>query len=106
MANSWEHADIFPAIARIISNVFATKQDFVTHDEIVDSILSDSEASSLVANAVSQSTETRTAEWIANNMVAWFSQRITVGDSVWSEYFDRERIDSKWAYRPKALPNA
>jgi hypothetical protein len=106
MANSWEHADIFPAIARIITHLFETKQDFVTHDEIVDSILTDSEASSIVANAVLQSTETRTADWIAHNMVAWFSQRITVGDSNWIELFDRTKIDSKWAYRPKTVTNA
>ncbi len=105
MTNSWEHADIFPAIARIITNVFDAKQDFVTHDEIVGSILSDSEASSLVANAVSQSKETRTADWIAHNMVAWFSQRITVGDSDWIEHFDRKKIDFKWAYRPKIASN-
>lgn len=106
MANSWEHADIFPVIARIISDVFGTKRDFVTHDEIVQSMLSDAEASSLVSNAVSQSTEPQSDKWIAHNMVAWFSQRITVGESSWIEGFDRKKIDAKWAYRPKAIPNA
>jgi Zn-dependent M28 family amino/carboxypeptidase len=106
MASTWEHADIFPAIARIISGIFEKKQDFVTHDEIVESILADSEASLLVANALSLSTNLQTADWIAHNMVAWFSQRITAGDSNWIDQFERKKIDFKWAYRPKSELNA
>ena len=44
----------------------------------------------------------QTAEWTAHNMVAWFSQRITVGESDWADQFERQKTDGKWAYRPKA----
>ncbi len=45
--------------------------------------------------------EDRTADWIAHNMVAWFSQRITVGESDWAARFDREKRNGKWAYRSR-----
>jgi len=34
-------------------------------------------------------------------MVAWFSQKITVGLSPWATLFDREKRDGVWAYRRK-----
>ena len=39
-------------------------------------------------------------EQVASNMVAWFSQRITVGQSKWSDHFERKRIEGSWSYRP------
>jgi hypothetical protein len=35
-------------------------------------------------------------EWLASNMVSWFSQRITVGESDWERAFERSRIDGLW----------
>ena len=106
MPNSWEHVDIFPVIARIIPASFDSTHDFVTHDDIVKALLTDTEAAPIIANAQDQSPEPHTAEWIAHNMVAWFSQRITVGESDWVQQFDRKKIDGKWAYRPKATSDA
>lgn len=101
MTASWEHADAFPVIARIIEARFVAKDDFITHDEITESLLSDPEGQNLIAAAMQESDEAHTAEWIAQNMVAWFSQRISVDESDWKERFNRTKIDSKWAYRPK-----
>lgn len=105
MPNSWEHVDIFPAIARIISASFDLTHDFVTHDDLVKRLLTDTEAAPIIATAKDQSEEPHTAEWIAHNMVAWFSQKITVGDSDWGHQFERQRVDGKWAYRPKTTFN-
>ena len=75
---------------------------YVTHDQITSSLLSGIEGSTLISAARDKLDEDRTAEWIAHKMVAWFSQRITVGESDWAGRFDRQKIDGKWAYRPKS----
>src|SRR4051812_23045288 len=102
MAASWEQIDVFPIIARIIEEQFAKNADFVEHDEITATLMADSEGASLIAQALQESQEAFTAEWVAHNMVAWFSQRISVGTSDWQDRFDRLKIDDKWAYKPKA----
>lgn len=106
MSKSWEHVDIFPLIARIIASSSHLTDDFVTHDDIVEALLTDTEAGPTIANARDQSREPQSAEWIAHNMVAWFSQRITIGESEWKQQFDRKKIDGKWAYRPKVILDA
>jgi hypothetical protein len=102
MASSWEHADVFPVIARIIEDRYTSKRDFVTHDEITASLVSDVEAASSIAQAMHDRDGGHTPDGVAGNMVAWFSQRITVGQSDWEHRFDRIKIDDKWAYKPKA----
>jgi hypothetical protein len=101
MAASWEHADVFPVIARLIEDRFAVKGDFVTHDEISASLVADSEGATIISQAL-ESGESHTPAWLAHNMVAWFSQRISVGESDWIGRFDRIKLDNKWAYKPKA----
>jgi len=99
----WEHADVFPVIARIIdAQCVSSDAGYVTHDQLTSALLADAEGSALIVSARDKLDEERTAEWIAHNMVAWFSQRITVGDSDWAERFDREKSGGKWAYRPRA----
>ena len=44
-------------------------------------------------------------EWLANNMVSWFSQRITVGESDWAQAFARTKIDGLWSYKPTVATN-
>jgi hypothetical protein len=102
MPNSWKQVDIFPVIARIITAFFQSSGDFVTHDAIVAELLTDSEAAPLIATDRDQSPEPHRADWIAHNMVAWFSQRITVGQSDWDQQFERDKINGKWAYRPRS----
>jgi len=102
MPISWEQPDIFPAIARIIAHSFESSGDFVTHETIVAALLNDSEAAPIIAHATEQSPEPHTSDWMAHNMAAWFSQRITVGGSDWAQRFERTKINGKWAYRPKS----
>lgn len=103
MVASWEHADVFPVIGRIIDTLYATKGDFVTHDEITAALAADAEGMSLINRAQPELQETLTPSWIAHNMVAWFSQRISVGESDWKDRLDRVKIDNKWAYKPKPM---
>lgn len=100
MSSSWEQIDIFPIIVRIISSHFQSTGEYATHDEIVEDLLVDSEAATIIAGAKDESQEPHSAEWLAHNMVAWFSQRITVGQSEWGSQLERKKMNGKWAYRP------
>lgn len=96
---NWKQADVFPIIAKTIEDISASTPDFVTHDQIVETLLGDSEAVEIIEQAHCAQPD-RTREWLAHNMVAWFSERISVGQSDWADRFEREKIDGKWAYRP------
>ena len=102
MKPSWKHADVFPIIARIIEDAHRELQRFVTAQEIATRLLQDSEARNLVEVAREQQEEKQSLEWLASNMVSWFSQRITVGESEWAKAFERTKIDGLWAYKPVA----
>jgi hypothetical protein len=98
---SWQHAAVFPVIARLIHEIHQSTAAFVTDDEITNRLLTDGEAAPIIEQARRQAKESHADEWLVHNMVAWFSQRITVGDSDWIDRFERAKIDGKWAYRPK-----
>jgi hypothetical protein len=59
----------------------------------------------LIEAAHQQQEDKRSLEWLTRNMVSWFSQRITVGESDWGRAFERIKIDGLWAYRPTAPGN-
>ena len=101
MLTTWKQADVFPIIAQVIRDEYAQKERFVTHDEIIARLLAHPEAVHLIEQAHEQQDKQRSHEWLAHNMVAWFSERITVGQSDWANEFNREKIDDKWAYKPQ-----
>jgi ABC-type sugar transport system ATPase subunit len=101
MAATWKQADVFPIIAQTIRDLHANEKGFVTHDQIAAALLADPAAAKIIEQAQQESDKERTIEWFAHNMVAWFSERITVGQSDWDNAFDRMKIDGKWAYKPK-----
>lgn len=98
--SAWKQTDVFPIIAAKIERLSASRPGFVPHDAIVEAVLADPEAAAIVETAHHAEPE-RSPEWLAHNMVAWFSQRISMGESEWADRFDREFIDGKWAYRPR-----
>jgi len=100
MEPTFRQAEVFPLIARLIVRVSADNSGFVDHEAIVSALLSDAEGKSIVAHA-STASSLPNHRSVASNMVAWFSQQITIGRSRWAEFFDRERRGSAWAYRPK-----
>lgn len=101
MPTTWEQADVFPVIARIIADIHQSTGDFVTHDRIAEQFMADVEGSSIIRDAVAETQGARTETWMAHNMIAWFSQRITMGKSEWQGRFDRMQVAGKWAYRSK-----
>lgn len=100
MDATFSHAEVFPLIARLIVRAPADAGGFVEHDAIVSALLADAEGESVVRRAAAASA-LPDHRGVASNMVAWFSQQITVGRSLWAEFFDRERRGGAWAYRPK-----
>jgi hypothetical protein len=101
----WKQADVFPIIARIIERAYADHHRFVTAHEIAAGLLQDSEGRRLVEAALEQQEDKQSLEWLAGNMVAWFSQRITVGESDWKRAFERTKVDGLWAYKPTSAAN-
>jgi hypothetical protein len=89
-------------IARVIEHLYRAHQRFITAQEIAASLLRDGEGRNLVHAAADQQQERQSLEWLASNMVAWFSQRITVDESDWAQSFERTKIDGLWAYKPQA----
>lgn len=102
MEPSWKQADVFPIIVRLIGQAFAERHDYVASRELAERLVHDSESQSLIEQARRELGFDHSAEWLASNMVAWFGQRITVGESDWSRAVDRTRIDGNWPYRPAA----
>ena len=102
MEPSWKQADVFPIIARIIEQTYREHQRFITAQEIAARLLQDFEGRNLVEAACEQQPDQQSLEWLASNMVSWFSQRITVGESDWARAFERTRIEGLWAYKPLA----
>ena len=66
---------------------FEQHQRYITSHEIAAQLVQDDLAKSLIQHAQSQERKNRSPEQIAHNMVAWFSQRITVGNSPWAVRF-------------------
>ncbi len=103
---TFKHAEFFPVVARLILQATrANPTEFVPHESLVDYVLADPVAAAMVRLARTKSSwpDDRTA---ASNMVAWFSQKITVGRSPWAQVFERERTGANWAYRPVAAATA
>jgi hypothetical protein len=105
MESSWKQADVFPIIARVIEQGYREHHRFVTAREIAARLLQDTEGRNLVQTAKEQQEQKQALEWLASNMVSWFSQRITVGGSDWARVFERTKIDGLWAYKPIASAN-
>jgi hypothetical protein len=105
MEPSWKHADVFPIIARVIEQAHGEHQRFITAQEIAARLLEDTAGRNLVEAAHEQQEEKQFLEWLAGNMVSWFSQRITVGESDWARAFERTKIDGLWAYKPVTQRN-
>jgi hypothetical protein len=77
------------------------------HDEIVESLLEDPEGSKLIkwASGRAKLENADSKDWThkqwADNVVAWFSQKYTEGQSRWLSHFERDERDGKYAYRAR-----
>src|SRR5438094_3910193 len=100
MEPTWKHHEIFPIIAHVIERQSRGDQRYIPAREVALELLRDPEAMAIISRAQSLKASV-SADRVANNMVAWFSQQITVGNSPWKGRFDRIKIDGCWAYRPR-----
>jgi hypothetical protein len=73
---SWQKSQMLPIVRRIIHQLCATHQRYVSHLEIRDAILQDAEAIDKIRKAQLINT-TQTTDQIASNIVAWFSKAYT-----------------------------
>lgn len=99
---SFTHAEVFPLIAGLILRATKQSDAFVTHAALVSMVLDDSRGAELVVRARAKASWSSDKD-AASNMVAWFSQQISVGRSEWADFFVRERVEGAWAYRPAAV---
>jgi hypothetical protein len=105
MDASFRIDEVSELVARLLLVLPADSAGFVTHHAIANAVLADPVGAGIVTRARA----VRPAAWADNraaaaDMVACFSQQITVGLSPWASSFDREKRGNVWAYRPKALP--
>jgi hypothetical protein len=101
MKPSWKQADVFPLIADSIREAASDDAGYVSSQNIASRLLQNIQARQIIEAAQEQLPERPSIDWLATNMVAWFSQRITTGQSEWECEFKRIKIDGKWAYRPE-----
>jgi hypothetical protein len=99
MGKLFDVQDVFPIIAEVIRTHASGL--FLSHAGIANALLQHPEGRAHIDKAVQRS-DGKSAEWLAHNMVAWFSQHITTGLSHYDREFERERYEGKWAYRPLA----
>jgi len=100
MEPTWKQAIVFHIIAQIIGEAHRQSRGYVTVHEMATRLAHDRQAKPLIEHARKQLGEPRSPERMAGNMVAWFSQRITVGESQWGRAVARTKIDDQWAYKP------
>ena len=90
-----------PVIARLIRELAGDPPTYVSHAQLTAALLTDAAGRRIIARARELQGDDRRPEAIAANMVAWFSQRITVRTSPYARDFERRKIDGAWAYRPR-----
>lgn len=93
--------EVFPIIARLIREQNEKTKQFAKHSEIVDSMLEDAQSQTVLETAkmLTRFPEMRD---IASNMVAWWSQQITVGVNPFKDEFERRQSKS-YEYWAKSL---
>jgi hypothetical protein len=129
MGQCYENDNVFPIISRVINQICQEKRagkfrsysagqvpgsllnfpafgddydpEYALHHEIVDRLMADPGGRRELAAARRRCPQ-RSEEWLAGNMVAFWSQTITQGNSFYGRRFDRVQRKQKWAYKPKA----
>src|SRR5438046_2339187 len=95
----FNQAEVFPAVARVVQNRYRASEAFITHGELVKALSAEPEVRAVV-NRLATSRRKLRERLIISNIVAWFSQQITVGKSDYAPFFTRKRLGGAWAYRP------
>ena len=89
--------DVFPVIAESIIRINSETKTYAHHSAIVESLLVDVESIRLIDTA-EMLTRFTSRKDIASNMVAWWSQQITVGLNPFKDKFERRNTPYEyWA---------
>lgn len=128
MGKCFEQDNIFPIIKRVIEQVcrkkvrdlsevmktmtelervrmetrlLAESLDYAHHDEIENALLEHTAGHQEVLAALKRCPG-HSEEWMASNMIQWWSQKFPERTNEWARDFDRKEIGGGWAYRPRA----
>ena len=97
--SSFKQVEVFPLIYRLVTERTFHDGPFVTHTDLVKALQEDTEGRELVLATMTKNKHG--FDWTASNMLAWFSQRFTIGKNQYEAFLDREKIGSTWAYRSR-----
>lgn len=97
MEKSWKQEEIFPLIYGIITDHTCRDSAFVGHAEIAKLLLESRHGAEAIAAAAE--VNELGVKGTASNMVAWFSQSYSVGESAYRRLLERRKEASRWAYR-------
>jgi len=100
---TFKREETSPLVAALIRELAAGRAGFVTHRELAAALLADPRGRRHIDRARELGGDRHTPEAIAANIVAWFSQEITEGVSLFRRDFERKKIDGRWAYRPRGM---
>ena len=92
------HDDVFPVVIELIRDNHGDDNGYVTHRELVEALLDESDTREQIEEAVEQ--KGHTAEDWANWIVQWFSAASTAEELDARDQLERARVDGTWAYRP------
>jgi len=94
--------EVFPLIAAIITALNQETGDFAKHGEIARRLANDSRAQPLL-EAAEMLTRFSSREEISSNMVAWWSQQITVDQNEFARHFLRKKGTKGYEYWDQQL---
>lgn len=92
-------AEVLPIVASTI-RMLTRDGNFVTHEEIVASLVRREELGALLDHLVATDPAYKPRAWWASNFVQWFSHHFTRGTSEFLTQFERQQTEGSWSYRP------
>ena len=100
MSRSFKLGEVFPIIVDVVQKMPGGKDGFRSHEAIVGGLLEYPISMALIV-AARASNKLPDDRAIASNMLAFFSQKITMGQSPWGSYFERIKQGATYSYRPR-----
>ncbi len=100
MGARFSHDDVFPIIAEGIDALAKETNSFVTHESLVQYLLRHPQGSTHIDTACEAGAKQLSREWMAGNMVAWFSKRYTEESLPCAARYERTS-DTPYGYRPR-----
>jgi hypothetical protein len=94
--------EISATITAFIHHCHQETQAYVTRDEIAAALLQAPKSRDLIQQRYQNSEND--LEWHAGNLVDWFSSQFTTELSIYVNEFERQKINDKWAYKPRPFP--